>query len=98
MLTAGLSNLKTLRARANEELKAANPHELYRCLEVLNLLEIAETIIASARERRETRFPPEHERIDFLQQDDDRWKVFLAIRKKENDLLFSKRKIDNALC
>jgi succinate dehydrogenase/fumarate reductase flavoprotein subunit len=97
MLTAGLSRLETLQARAARELRAETPHEIYRCLEVLNLLETARIIVASARERRETRFSPEHHRIDFPQTDDAHWNVFLAVRKMGDQLVFTKRKIGHVL-
>jgi succinate dehydrogenase/fumarate reductase flavoprotein subunit len=95
MLTAGLSCLKSLRIRAREELRARNSHDLYRCLEVLNLIDISEMILASALEREETRFYPEHYRIDFPRQDDTNWKVFLTIRKEGDRISFQKEKIKN---
>ena len=36
-------------------LKASNQNELYHCLEVLNLLEIAELVILAINERKESR-------------------------------------------
>ena len=98
MLTAGLSCLKSLRGRAHEELRARNSHELYRCLEVLNLIDIGETILASALEREETRFYPEHYRIDFPRQDDTHWKAFLTLRKEGDRISFQKERIENDVC
>jgi succinate dehydrogenase/fumarate reductase flavoprotein subunit len=64
-------------------------------LEVLNLIDIGEMILVSALERKETRFYPEHYRIDFPQQDDTNWRVFLTIRKEGDRIEFQKEKIRN---
>jgi succinate dehydrogenase/fumarate reductase flavoprotein subunit len=98
MLAAGRSCLRTLRKRAREELRARHPHELYRCLEVLNLIDIGEMVLASALEREETRFYPEHHRVDFPRQDDTNWRAFLTIRKQEDRMLFQKEKIEARIC
>jgi succinate dehydrogenase/fumarate reductase flavoprotein subunit len=95
MLRVGQSCLKSLRVRAREELRARDSHELYRCLEVMNLIDIGEMIMASALERNETRFYPEHYRTDFPQQDNINWEVFLTIRKEGDRIEFQKEKIRN---
>ena len=63
LLQAGLHALQRLRQKANEGLIAGNPHELCRCLEVFNLLEVGELIFVAARERKETR--GKHIRADY---------------------------------
>jgi succinate dehydrogenase/fumarate reductase flavoprotein subunit len=98
MLAAGRSCLRGLRDRAREELRARHPHELYRCLEVLNLIDIGETVVASALEREETRFYPEHHRVDFPRQDDANWRAFLTIRKQGDRMSFQKEKIEGSAC
>lgn len=65
MLDAGLARLDRLRQEARAELGAGNPHELYRCVEILSLMDCAEAIMLSARAREESRFGPEHSRADF---------------------------------
>jgi succinate dehydrogenase/fumarate reductase flavoprotein subunit len=95
MLTAGLSCLKSLQSRAREELRARNPHELCRCLEVMNLIDTGEMIMASALERNETRFYPEHYRTDFPRQDDTNWNAFLTLRQEGDRIEFRKEKIRN---
>jgi succinate dehydrogenase/fumarate reductase flavoprotein subunit len=55
MLKAGLAHLKRLKEKAGKIIKAGNQHELMRCLEVLNLMDVGEAVILSARERKESR-------------------------------------------
>ena len=55
MLRAGLSHLKRLKEKAYTTLIAGNQHELMHCLEVLNLLDLAELVFTAANERKETR-------------------------------------------
>ncbi len=63
MLKAGAEHLARITAHTYDTLAAANAHELYRCAEVLNMLEVSRLIIRAARERRETR--AKHVRKDY---------------------------------
>ncbi|MCL5959577.1 MAG: FAD-binding protein [Chloroflexi bacterium] len=63
MLEAGLSHVRRLRTRARDELRAINRWELTRCLEVLNLYDLAELAFVAALERKETR--GSHHRTDY---------------------------------
>lgn len=63
LLDAGLFALRRLKRKAQDSLIAENPHDLGRCLEVLNLLEVGETIFITAKERKETR--GKHIRTDY---------------------------------
>lgn len=62
-LKAGADNLARISALARESMAAGNSHELLRCAEVLNLLDVGSLIISAARERKETR--AKHIRKDF---------------------------------
>lgn len=55
MLEAGRTYLKRLRQKADNTLMAGNPHEMGRCLEVFNLLDIGELVFMASAERKETR-------------------------------------------
>ena len=55
VLLQGLSHLRRLRDKADTEMMACNQHELGRCLEVLNLLELGELTFHAALDRKETR-------------------------------------------
>ena len=54
-LMAGYNRLKRIRESARCILKAANPHDLYHCLEVLNLMDTAELVLLALMERKESR-------------------------------------------
>jgi len=63
LLEQGQRNLGRLKEKVYKTLVARNGHELGRCLEVLNLLDVGEAVILSAKERKETR--ARHNRIDY---------------------------------
>ena len=63
LLDQGLKNIERLKQKAKEKLAAGNGHELGRCLEALNLIDVGETVMLCARERKETR--AKHNRTDF---------------------------------
>ena len=63
LLNAGAFALERLGQKAEESVTAANPHELCRCLEVFNLLDVGKIIFATANERKETR--GKHIRTDY---------------------------------
>jgi succinate dehydrogenase/fumarate reductase flavoprotein subunit len=62
-LEAGLSYLQRLRGKACTTMRATNQHELMRCLEALNLLDLGELVFIMAMERKETR--ARHVRTDY---------------------------------
>ncbi len=55
MLRQGLSHLRRLKKKAHSGMLAANPHELGRGLEVLNMLDLGELVFVMALDRKETR-------------------------------------------
>jgi succinate dehydrogenase/fumarate reductase flavoprotein subunit len=63
MLRAGQNGLARIGAKVHQLMAAENPHELMRCVEVLNLLEVGDLIFTTARERKETR--GKHIRKDY---------------------------------
>ncbi len=100
MLEAGWKHLQDLRERARAELTAENPHELMRCLEILDLIDVAEMSVLAARERRETRFLPnhlrasyDHYRVDYPATDDENWFQFLVLRRQDGKAVFRKQPI-----
>jgi len=62
LLEAGAVHLQKVKQKAFAELAAANQHELAHCLEVINLLDVAEVVFASISARKETR--DKYTRID----------------------------------
>ncbi len=64
LLKAGLNHLRKLREKAHNTIMAKNQHELMRCLEVLNLLDLGELVFVAALKRKETR-NSHHVRADY---------------------------------
>lgn len=55
LLKQGLQHLRRIKQKTRNTLMAKNPHEVARCLEVLNMLEIGELTFIMALNRKETR-------------------------------------------
>ena len=55
LLEQGLSHLRRIKDKACNTMMARNPHELGRCLETLNLLDLGELAFLMASDRKETR-------------------------------------------
>jgi len=85
LLNQGLQNLERLKDTVNNTLVARNGHELGRCLEVMNLLDIGEAVMLSARERKETR--GKHNRTDFPFTNPLLNKI-LHIKKEDSKVIF----------
>jgi succinate dehydrogenase/fumarate reductase flavoprotein subunit len=90
LLDAGLAALLRLKDKAHETLVARNSHELIRCLEVLNMIEIGEIIFQAARERKETR--GKHTRVDYPFTNPLLEKL-LVVKKTERGLSFQWRSL-----
>jgi succinate dehydrogenase/fumarate reductase flavoprotein subunit len=63
LLEAGRAALQHLKGKVCTGVAAKNPHELMRCLEVLNLIELGELVFITANDRKETR--GKHIRPDY---------------------------------
>ena len=90
LLEAGLDALRRLKESASGEMMAKNQHELARCLEVLNLLDLGELVFMMGLTRKETR--DGHIRTDypFANPLMDR---MLFVRKRDDGLFTEWRKI-----
>ena len=93
MLKRGLERLEDAK---EAPLKAENPHELGRCLDVKSIIDNAEVILRASMERKESRPTPfGFRRAEYPRQDDDNWLCFLAIRKEaDGTFRFSKLPVD----
>ncbi|MBD5418066.1 MAG: FAD-binding protein [Desulfovibrio sp.] len=85
LLTAGRKYIRDLRKYSREKLRAENAHELMRCLEVLDLLDLAEACAVSALDRKETR-GAYHRRSDFPFTNPLLNNKFQTVRRKGDDL------------
>lgn len=63
LLEAGLRHLRRLKEKVHTTLRARNRWELTRCLEVVNLYDLAELVFVGALERKESRGL--HHRVDY---------------------------------
>ncbi|MCF8095327.1 MAG: FAD-binding protein [Desulfobacteraceae bacterium] len=63
LLEAGSLHLQRIKKKAYEIMQAGNQHELLHCLEVLNLLDVAESVFSAVSERKETR--DKFKRVDY---------------------------------
>ncbi|MBW1805886.1 MAG: hypothetical protein JRJ06_05910 [Deltaproteobacteria bacterium] len=93
MLKRGLKRLEDAKTAP---LKAENPHELGRCLDVKSIIDNAELVLRSSLERKESRpIPFDFIRADYPEQDDENWLAFSAIRKEEDgNFSFAKIPVD----
>lgn len=62
-LRAGHNQLLRLRELTQKTLKAGNSHDLYHCVEVMNLMDIAELVILAVNERKESK--GQSRRLDY---------------------------------
>ena len=90
LLARGLDRLGDL--EASSRMCAVNPHDLMRCLEVENLMSCGRLIMTAARERTESRALLK--RSDYPDSDDEKWFVFLGLKRDEDGRIsFSKKPI-----
>ena len=88
-LKRGLERLAQLRVET--PLKAANAHDLGRCLEVRSIMENAEMVMRASLERKESRrHPSRFTRVDYPEQDDANFFCFLSQKWTEDGVKFSK--------
>ncbi len=93
-LKRGLERLSEIK---KVPLRAANAHELGRCLEVLFLLTNAELVMRTSLARQESRkFPVKFSRADFPDQDDKNWFAHSTIRLDGDHFAVSKIPITDA--
>lgn len=83
MLTAGLKYLGDLRRKIIRDLGADNAHDLMRAAEVLNLVDLGEALMVSARERKESR--GRHLRSDYTFTNPLLRDKFLRVRRENGE-------------
>ncbi len=85
LLEQGLQHLRRILRQASESLVARNAHEVTRCLEVLNLLELGELTFLMALNRKETRGL--HNRPDYPFTDPTLNQAQIIQKIKDNPIL-----------
>jgi succinate dehydrogenase/fumarate reductase flavoprotein subunit len=81
----GLARFAEIRADL-EHIKAGNPHELMRAMEVFAILDCAELAAHASLYRTESRWGLYHYRLDHPERDDANWFCFVEVRKGTDGL------------
>jgi succinate dehydrogenase/fumarate reductase flavoprotein subunit len=89
MLMRGADRLKDI--KNNVSLRAENPHELGRALEVISVLDNAEMVLRASLQRKESRkIPFGFYRADFPEENNKDYFAFLGQRLKGKEVEFLK--------
>ncbi len=75
--------------------KVQDLHELMRANESYSLLRVSELMVMAAMYRKESRFGPYHNRIDYPEQNDKDWFGLVCVEKNGEDPKLSFRPISN---
>lgn len=90
MLTAGVNYVRQLREMACYQLGAANSHELMRVLEVLDMIDLAEPVFLTSKNRMESRAL--HRREDYPQENEQFAGKYQIIEKRDGEIRLDFRK------
>jgi succinate dehydrogenase/fumarate reductase flavoprotein subunit len=80
---------KIARERFTPNLGAANPHELMRCLEVQDIIDISEMHAYASLIRKETRFSPSHYRVDYPERDNEHWQKAIILQNVDGEMKYT---------
>jgi hypothetical protein len=94
LLQEGLRRLNALRQTEGMRLVAQHPHDLMRCLEVLNILTNAEIILQSCLARKAPERYLHFKRSDADGIDPQDWRCFVTVRKQCDDIVTNKVSLD----
>ena len=87
--------MQMAREKAVPALGASNYHELMRCLEVQDIIDLSEMHAMSALARTESRMLPSHYRLDYPQMDDKNWAgLIVTIQKVDGETKYSREKVE----
>lgn len=87
LLREGLDLLESYERDAVPQLSCANPHELMRTHEVLDILEVAKLILNACLLRKSSSVPLCFERSDYLQMDPQEDRKFITIRQENGRIV-----------
>jgi len=94
LLESGLHMLNNLKKHTIPKVKASNPHELVRTLEVINILTNAEIVILSSLARKASSKHLHFVRTDYPEMDPPDWHKFILIKKTEKNIQIDEKPID----
>ncbi|MFQ5790878.1 MAG: hypothetical protein ACE5JI_10430 [Acidobacteriota bacterium] len=75
-------------------MSAANPHELMRCLEALNVLTNAEIVLHSCLARKASSKQLHFIRTDYPEMDPPQWHKFMTVRNTPEGVKIGEKPID----
>ncbi|MEI3338786.1 MAG: hypothetical protein V8R80_01540 [Eubacterium sp.] len=84
MLMAGLNYIRQLQKSAGAQMGAENAHELMRVLEVLDMIDFAEPVFLTCRNRKESR--DLHHRADYPGENEALKNMYQTIEKEGNQV------------
>jgi len=91
LLRRGLERLEDAK---KAHLKAENPHELARAMDVKSIIDNVESVLRSSAERKESRPIFDFRRAEYPEPDDKNWLCFLAARRENGEFKFSRYPVD----
>ncbi len=94
LLESGLAALDDLEEHEVPRLRAGNPHELIRTLEVMNILTNARLILHASLARQASSKHLHFHRLDHPDLDPPGWFRFITVRMQEGDVVTGERPID----
>jgi hypothetical protein len=94
LLMIGLERLGQISDDNASKLHARNPHELLRCLEVLNVKTNAELVLHSCLARRASSKHLHFMRQDFPEIDPPEWHKLVTVRQTNGDVVVGDRALD----
>ena len=71
--------MKRFREELSTMVRVDSVHDLFKCLEVENIIHCATLSATASRERKETRWYPWHARSDYPERDDAQWKKHIVL-------------------
>jgi hypothetical protein len=94
LLTIGLKLLKDIALEDTSKLHARNPHELVRCLEVLNIMTNAEPVLHSCLARQASSKHLHFRRQDYPEIDPPDWHKFVTIKSENGEVITGELSLD----
>jgi hypothetical protein len=94
LLSIGLKLLKDIALEDTSKLHARNPHELVRCLEVLNIMTNAELVLHSCLARKASSKHLHFTRQDYPDIDPPEWHKFVTVRCENGDVITGELALD----
>jgi adenylylsulfate reductase, subunit A len=83
--------------RELSSLRADSPYALMHCHEVIDRVDVAETLLAHMSHRKETRWHCYQERLDYPERDDARYMIFVnSVREPDGSLRMIERPVVRA--